>query len=46
MFFFCLLTFNSRPDIISRYNFNHVRFHGLMGYTSKTHEQKIAGPHQ
>ena len=24
-FFFCLLTFNSRADIISRYNFNQVR---------------------
>ena len=23
--FFCLLTFNSRADIISRYNFNQVR---------------------
>ena len=23
--FFCLLTFNSRADIITRYNFNQVR---------------------
>ena len=23
--FFCLLTFNSRVDIITRYNFNQVR---------------------
>ena len=44
--FFCLLTFNSRADIISRYNFNQVRFHGLMGYTNKTHKQQIAGPHR
>ena len=44
--FFCLLTFNSRADIITRYNFNQVRCffftfnrsHGLIGYTSKTHE--------
>ena len=40
--FFCLLTFNSRADIITRYNFNQVRFfftfnrfHGLIGCTSK-----------
>ena len=44
--FFCLLTYNSRADIITRYNFNQVRcfffafnrFHGLIGYTSKIHE--------
>ena len=51
--FFCLLTFNSRADITTRYNFNQARcffifnrFHGLIGYTSKIHEWEISGPHQ
>ena len=42
---FLLVDFNSRADIITRYNFNQVRcfftfnrFHGLIGYTSKIHE--------
>ena len=44
-YFFCLLTFNSGADIITRYNFNQVRyfftsnrFQGLIGYTSKVHK--------
>ena len=43
--FFCLLTFNSRTDIITRYNFNQVRcfftfnrFHDLIGCISKIRE--------
>ena len=43
--FFCLLTFSSRADMTTRYNFNKVRcfftfdrFHGLIGCTSKIHE--------
>ena len=43
--FFCLLTFYSRADIITRNNlnqfrcfFNFNRYHVLIGYTSKIHE--------
>ena len=47
-FFFLLVDFDFRADIMTKYTFNQIRcfftfridfrFHGLMGYTSKIHE--------